>query len=138
MATFNLFTNAGLTVVFGGTLLIDQNVDGSTGPVDTQLWIGSTAVGKTLQADSDPGVDQIVMSINDSAPAMGNPATDVKLASTQGGLAGATPGASLNLGTSILSGVGNAVTFWIRVEDSTNTLGVSTELQFLTNLTRET
>jgi len=138
MATFNLFTNAGLTVVFGGTLLIDQNVDGSTGPVDTQLWIGSTAVGKTLQADSDPGVDQIVMSISDSAPAMGNPATDVKLASTQGGLAGATPGASLNLGTSILSGVGNAVTFWIRVEDSTNTLGVSTELQFLTNLTRET
>lgn len=138
MATFNIYTNSGLTVLFGGTLTVNQNVDGSTGPVDQQFWIGSTATGKTLQADSDPGVDQIVLDIVDSAPGTGNPDTDVKLALTQGALAGATPGASLNLGTSILSLVANAVTFWVRVEDSTNVVGLSTELEFTTNLLRET
>lgn len=138
MATFNIYTNSGLTVLFGGTLTVNQNVDGSTGPVDQQFWVGSTATGKTLQADSDPGVDQIVLDIVDSAPGTGNPDTDVKLALTQGALAGATPGASLNLGTSILSLVANAVTFWVRVEDSTNVVGLSTELEFTTNLLRET
>jgi hypothetical protein len=138
MSTFHLYTNAGLTVLFSGTLTVNQNIDGSSGPVDQQLWIGSTATGKTLQADSNPGVDQIVMSVTDSAPGSGNPASDVKLALTQGGLAGATGGASLNLGTTILSLVANAVTFWVRVEDSTHVVGLSTELQFTTNLTRET
>lgn len=138
MATFNIYTNSGLTVLFGGTLTVNQNVDGSTGPVDQQFWLGSTATGKTLQADSDPGVDQIVLDIVDSAPGTGNPDTDVKLALTQGALAGATPGGSLNLGTSILSLVANAVTFWVRVEDSTNVVGLSTELEFTTNLLRET
>lgn len=137
MSTFNFFTNAGLTLVFGGTLTIPQNVDGSSGPVDTQFWLGSTASGKTLQADSDPGVDQIVISVTDSSPSTGNPTTDVKLSTTQGELASATPGEPLNLGTSVLSGVGTAQTFWIRVEDSTNVVGVSTELHFTTNLLRE-
>lgn len=138
MSTFQIYTNSGLTVPFGGTLAVNQNVDGSSGPVDTQFWIGSTASSKTLRADSNPGVDQISVSVVDASPSSGNPVTDVKLALTAGGLASATGGASLDLGTTVTSGVGNAVTFWVRVEDSTHVLGVSTELSFATNLLRET
>jgi len=138
MATFALYTDSGLTTGFSGVLSVFQNVDGSTGPVDTQLWLGSTAVGKTLQAESDPGVDQITITPTDAAPGTGHPASEIKLALTQGGLAAATGGAALNLGTAITSGVGNAVTFWIRVQDSTLTAGVSTELSFPTNLLIET
>jgi hypothetical protein len=137
MATFKVYTNSSLTTEFTGSLNAIQNVDGSSGPVDFQLWIGSTASGKTLQADSDPGVDQITLSVVDASPSTGHPASEVKLATTLGGLATATGGAALNLGTTILSLVANAVTFWVRVEDSTNVVGTSTELSVTTNTLRE-
>lgn len=137
MATFKIYTDAALTTEFTGTLSFTQNVDGSTGRQDVQLWLGSTSAGKTLQAQSNPGVDQIALSVVDSAPASGHPASEVKLALTQGGLAGATGGASLDLGTAIASGVGNAVTFWIGVTDSTGVVGTSTELSVQTNMLRE-
>jgi hypothetical protein len=44
--------------------------------------------------------------------------TEIKLALTSGGLAGATPGAGLALGTTILSGSGNAVEVHIRVTNA--------------------
>lgn len=137
MATFKVYTNSGLTTEFTGSLSAIQNVDGSSGPTDFQLWIGSTATGKTLEADSDPGVDQITLSVIDASPGTGHPASEVKLATSLGGLTGATGGAALNLGTSILSLVANAVTFWVRVEDSTHVVGTSTELSVSTNLLRE-
>ena len=137
MATFKIYTDAALTTEFTGTLSFTQNVDGSTGRQDVQLWLGSTSTGKTLQAQSNPGVDQIALSVVDSAPASGHPASEVKLALTQGGLAGATGGDSLNLGTAISSSVGNAVTFWIGVTDSTGVGGTSTELSVQTNMLRE-
>jgi len=48
-----------------------------------------------------------------------SPISEIKLATTQAGLAAATGGASLSLGTVILSGVPNAKEFWMRV---TNTI----------------
>jgi hypothetical protein len=138
MATFKLYTNSNLTTEFGGTITAVQNLDGTTGRQDFPLWIGSVTASKTLQADSNPGTDQIALSIVDASPGSGHPASEVKLATTQGGLAGATGGASLNVGTTILSGVVNAVPFWVGVQDSTFVLGTSTELSFTTNLLRET
>lgn len=137
MATFKVYNDANLTSEFTGSLTANQNVDGSTGMQKFQKWIGSTAVGKTLQAESNPGVAQIVLSIVDAAPGSGHPATDISLALTSVGLDSATPGASLNLGTSILSGVVNAKEFWIGMEDSTGVVGTSTELTVQTNLCRE-
>lgn len=65
-----------------------------------------------------------------------NDITDVRLATTQGGLASATWGAALNLGTSILSGAGNAATVWIEVRDSTHYVQ-NTDLVLGTNTVRE-
>ena len=137
MATFKLYTNAGLTTEFSGTWAVTQNVDGSTGMSKLQLWLGSVASGKTLQAESNPGVDQIAISLTDSAPGTGHAVTEMKLATTEGGLTGATAGAPLNLGTSLSSGVGNAVVFWVGLTDATGVTGNSTELGFTTNLLRE-
>lgn len=44
--------------------------------------------------------------------------TEIKLASTSGGLAGATAGAALNLGTTLLSGSANAVEVHMRVTNA--------------------
>lgn len=48
--------------------------------------------------------------------------TEYKLATTEAGLAAATAGAGVSLGTSVLAGVGTAVSFWIRCTNAgTNT-----------------
>jgi hypothetical protein len=137
MSTFKIYNNSNLTTEFTGFITANQNVDGSTGMQKFQKWIGSTASGRTLQAESNPGVDQIVLSVTDAAAGSGHPVSDISLALTSVGLDSATPGASLNLGTSILSGVVNAKEIWIGVEDSTGVVGTSTELTVTTNLLRE-
>lgn len=48
--------------------------------------------------------------------------TEVTLATSSGDLATNTPGASLSLGNTINSGVGNAVAVWIRVNNAVNTV----------------
>ena len=78
-------------------------------------------------------VDQIAISIVDSASGSGSPATDIKLSLTLGGLASATSGAPLNLGTQVLSGTSNAKSIYIRVLDSTGTVGTNTDLSLQTN-----
>ncbi len=137
MATFKIYRDAALTLEFTGSLTNVQNVDGSTGMTTHQLWLGSIASGKTLQAESNPGVDQITLTPADSAPGTGHPATEIKLATSSPGLAGATGGAALNVGTSLASGVGNAFEFWVGVTDSTGVVGTTTELSVTTNLLRE-
>jgi hypothetical protein len=133
MQTFYIYTDAALTSVFSNYLTAVQNSDGSSPPVDFQLWLGSTASGKKLQTETSPGTGLITASVTDLAPSSGHPASDIKLATTQGGLASATGGASLTLGSTILSGVGNAATFWVRMTDSTHVAGVSTELSITFN-----
>lgn len=64
--------------------------------------------------------------------------TEVKLATTQGGLAGATGGAALNLGTSVLSGTGSAQVVWLGVTDGTDVAGTMTELRIRTSNVIET
>ena len=53
--------------------------------------------------------------------------TEIKLATTQIGLASATAGAALNIGTSISNGSGNAITVWVQltnaVQDVSNNTG---------------
>jgi len=56
-----------------------------------------------------------------------HPITEIKLATTQGGLTAATPGAALSAGTSVTSLAANKFEFWIRitntVSDPSDTLG---------------
>lgn len=51
------------------------------------------------------------------------PTTEIKLATTEVGLDGATAGAALTVGTSVSSGSGNAFEFWVRVTNTITTVG---------------
>ena len=161
---------------------------------DKQMWIGSTTPSRQLRAASNPGVDQIVLTITQKIAAwaasaaiasgakrrptttnnriyqaggagttggteptwpttIGATVTDngitwtclafedtpneVKLATTQAGLAGATAGAGLNLGTTLLSGTGNATPVWVRVTNPDANIQDQTMLHVETNDVRE-
>lgn len=135
--SFKLYNDLALTSEFSGTLQTTHNVTGSTGRADTVLYLGSAAASKTLQADSDPGVDQITLTAADSAVGAGHEVAEIKLALSQAGLDGATGGTALSLGLSILSGSPAALPVWFGIEAAYLTVGASTELSIATNTLRE-
>ena len=193
MTTFAFFSDAALTAPLAEDLH-DLFTDGTGNPRTVQLWLGSTTAGKQLRAVSDPGVDQVALSIEQTIPAWSAAAAisagakirptstnnriyqaggsgttagseptwpttlgatvadnditwtclayedtpnEIKLATTSGGLAGATAGAGLNLGTTILSGAGNAATFWMQRTDADLVDQDQTMLRLATNAVRE-
>lgn len=127
MPSFAFYSDPGLTTLVGSVADFAQSVDGSTGAVVRAVYYGSTSVGRTLRAASDPGVDPIVVSVVDSTPLAGSPVADVTLA-LESTFVGRAAGAPLSLGTQILGGVANAVPIYIRVLDTTETLGLNTDL----------
>jgi hypothetical protein len=132
--SLGFFSDAGLLTPFPGPLQVTQKSDGSTGPVDNLLFLGSTETSRKFQADSNPGIDDIILDIDDLAPGSGHEDTEVKLAITLLGLDSAVAGASLNLGTELLSEVANAQEVYIRVDDATGVIGTTIELFLETNL----
>lgn len=140
MPSCDFYHDAALTqkVTTLNPIAAQQNVANTLPAVDIQVWLGSNDTSWRFQADSDPGTDPIVVSIIDSASGSGEPTTAVKLATSQGGLAAATPGAALSLGTQVDAGVGNAISFWARIDDATLTAGAYTDLKLQTNVLRMT
>lgn len=194
MGTFNLFADASLTDPLD-PLATSHNIDGSNDPQDVHAYFGSPTSGRRARANSNPGTDQITVSIvqrtaqwaaataytagdlvrpttgNDNEyiyeaqttgsshatteptwpTTIGNTVvdngvtweclrkrhrpTEIKLATSEGGLAGATAGASLNLGTSVDGGTGNKVDVWIRLDDATAAVATPdpTDLYLQTN-----
>lgn len=128
MAELNLYLDAALTTLATEPLLFQQDDQGVTAAHQRQFYLGSTDSGATFEALSDPGVDQITLSITDAAPGSGQEATSLKLATTQAGLATAVAGAALNLGTSIVAGAPGAKEIWVQWDDSTGTQGTDTNL----------
>lgn len=63
--TFKLYTDSGLTTLFNGTLQLTHETDLSDNPQDTTLYFGSNTSGRTLEANSNPGVDQITITPTD-------------------------------------------------------------------------
>lgn len=179
--SFKLYLEDTLSTEFVGLYQLVHLTDLSDNPQDFQLWLGSLEVGRQLQANSSPGVDDITLtptdtmaewqtahaytvgnmrqpttpngyvyrvtiagtshaSIEPTWPTVGigstvtdgtvtwalvgamHPITEIKLALTSGGLAGATGGAALNLGDTILSEVANAVEVNIRVTNTVTTV----------------
>lgn len=133
--TFKFFHDSALTqeITSGNPIAATQDTTNTLGPVDKQIWFGSTASGTKARATSSPGVDQISVSIADAASGSGEPTTAVKLATAQSGLTGATAGAELNIGTQVLSGSANAFTLWCRIDDATLVAGSYTDLSLTTN-----
>lgn len=133
--TFKFFHDAALTqeINSGNPLTATQDASGGIGAVDKTIYLGSTASGTKAQAESDPGVDPIVISISDSAPAGGAPASEIKLALSAGGLGSAVGGASLTLSRTILSGVSNAVPIYTRRASAITVSGSYSDLTPMTN-----
>ena len=105
-----------------GALLAPQKGDHSLPPVDTKIYLGATTGGYKYEAASDPGVDPIVLTPVDLT-GTGEVVGCLKLATTQGGLDAAVAGAALSIGTQILTGVGNATSFWVRQTGTLTTTG---------------
>jgi hypothetical protein len=83
---------------------------------------------RKFEAVSDPGIDDILLSVADSNAGSGQPVAAIKLSFTQAGLASAVAGAAINLGTQILSGTANKIEMWMEVNDQTSTVGNYTDL----------
>lgn len=177
--TFKLYTDSGLTTLFGGTLNVTHQSDLSDNPQDFVLYFGSTASSTQLQTTVNPGVDNITLTPADTLPAWvattaytlgqsveptvdngfrysvvtagttgaseptwptsigsdvvdgsvvwrcvaaSHQPTEVKLATTAGGLDSATGGAALSLGNTLTSGVGNAQAVHIRITNAVTTV----------------
>lgn len=136
-ATFKLYTDTGLTSELGATLQVSHNSDFSDNPQDFQLFLGSTTAGLKIEANSNPGIDNITISVADTTPGGGHEATEIKLATTQLLLDSAVAGDPLTVGTSVLSEAANDFEFWVRVTNAVSTPGLSTELSITTNTLRE-
>lgn len=109
-------------------------IAGSPTTQDFTIYFGSTTSTLKVEANSDPGNDQITLSVVDADPGNGHEAAEIKLALTEGGLDTATGGADLDLGTSITGGTANKETIWIRAtnaEGSIYDLNLSLQLNEL-------
>ena len=130
--TFQFFVDAGLTapIQSGAPSRSSLSYDGSSGNVDYAVFLGSATTGRVLQAASNPGIDQIVVEAPTLTPGSGQPAALTKIALTQGGLDTGTQ--SLNVGTSVLSGVANALPVWVRdnITGGSAVLGSYANLEF--------
>lgn len=130
--TLAWYSDSGLTAPLA-SLQVTQADDGTSPAVDRVVYLGSTAAGKQFQAASDPGVDDVVVSIADSAAASGVEAEHIKLALSSGGLDTAVAGDPLTIGTEILSGVVNAVAVHVRVDTPALASGTYTDIELRTN-----
>lgn len=135
---FDFYTDTALTSAAPSPVQVSHNSDFSDNPQDFQYFLGSLDADRIIEANSNPGVDNIIISVADTTPASGHETTEILLATTQLGLDSATPGASLTVGTSVSSGAANDFEFWVRVVNAVSTVGLATELSFATNNVKET
>lgn len=131
--SLKFYANSNLTGELAG-LSFTRAADGSLGADDRLVYLGSTASGKTFTPVT--GTD-ITLSVIDADTGGGVPASAVKMATTQGGLAGAVAGAPLSLGASIASGAAGAKAIWIRVQTAALAIGDYTDLGLETNNLQE-
>lgn len=130
--SLQFYSDAGLTTP--ATLISAlQASDGSVAAVDRVVYLGSIAASTKFRASSNPGVDQIVVSIYDAAPGSGVEVGHVKIASTNGGLSTAVAGSSLALGTEILSGAENCVPVHVRIDTPPLAISVYTDAGLAVN-----
>jgi hypothetical protein len=131
MPSVDLYIDSALTTLAAMPLTFAQDTAGATPPHQRVFYFVSKDTGLTFYAQSAPTVDLITISIEDASPGSGQPASAIKLATTQGGLASATGGAALEIGASFDSGVENAVTIWVQFDDTTATAATDTAISLI-------
>lgn len=97
---WRFYADAGLTTELATLALQLPDTGGSA---DTVVYFGNPSPGKTLQAASDPGTDAITLMPTDADAGPGLATSNLRLALSYAGLASATPGAALALGTTLAS-----------------------------------
>lgn len=125
-ATFGLFHDAALTqpINSGNPIAVSQDSDLSLPPTDKVVYFGSAAAAKKVQDATAPGVTPITVSPVSVGSGPGPATTEIKLALSSGGLASAVAGAGLEIGTTINSGVGNAIPIYMRQTSVVTGVGV--------------
>lgn len=63
--SFKLYTDSGLLTEYGGVSTLTHESDLSDNPQDIQLWFGSNEAGRKLEAQSNPGIDQVSLTPTD-------------------------------------------------------------------------
>ena len=138
MANLKFYTDSALLTELSSAVIIEQNVDGSTGDVDGVVYLGSVVAGKSYQADSDPGVDSLILTIADADPSAITPLpADLKIATTNAGLAAAVAGAPLDLGLTIQGGEANRVEVHYRMATPAAPVADYSDLSFALTAVRE-
>jgi hypothetical protein len=135
--SIGFFTDSGLSQP-AARLTATAAANGS-GSSDHQFWLGGTDEMREHVAASDPGVDDVEVSITDGAGGASLLPSALRMATTQGGLSTAMPGAPLAVGTSIAGGSANAVAVWVRVDAPAIAAAIYDNLSLTTNdlITRE-
>ncbi len=118
--TWKWYSDAGLTAPLTRADFVRTS---TATAVQKRLYFGSTETGKKLQNSSDPGVDQLQISITDATTGDGVESSDIKLALSAGGLATATAGASLDIGATLYSGASGAVEIFAEIDSALIALG---------------
>ena len=101
---WKLYTDAACTVEFGGTLELVHRTDLSDNPQDNVLYYAEVTDDTDdlgtykKEANSNPGVDPVLLNIADAAVGSGHEATEITLATTAAALGTNTARASLSLG----------------------------------------
>jgi hypothetical protein len=126
------FEDSGLSTL-AASISAMQASNGSSAAVDRQLWLGCDDVARAYYAASDPGVDDIVVSISDDSGATELPPTALRMAFNDFDLGTATPGAALTIGTEVGPGSANAVSFWVRIDSAAIAGAVYDNLRLTTN-----
>lgn len=132
--TFKFYHDAaGTQEITSGNPIFSSDEMGSPVPADKQIWFMSLSTGRRIKVKANPGVAQISINVHDLGSGGTEPSTAVKLATSQAGLAAATGGAALNIGTQVNSLAANAVTFWCRLTNAVAADSSNTNLELKTN-----
>ncbi len=131
---FQFFLDPALTTEASGFSLLTMLDDGSAVAVPAVVYFGAADAGIVALPASGAA---ITVAPVDSDPAAGLPATAIRLALTEAGLATAAPGNPLALGTEIAGGVAGAVAIWIAADTGGAGLGSYTDLSLETSMIAE-
>lgn len=131
--TWKLYTDEACTQAFGGTLSFTHYTNDPGAPQDRVLYYAEVEldpIDNGAYKMVNPGGGNILLTPSDLSPGAGHETTEIKLADTAAGLDTAIAGASLSLGTQLISGVSGKRAVHVRVTNTQTAPGVSVELGF--------
>lgn len=136
--SFGFYADQDLTtpLTLSNPLLMTFNVANGGQAVDVQIWFGSPQTGKKV-VPTAPDFE-IKVNVIDSTTGNGHDLDPVNgpyfvLASTQADLDTAQKNTELVLGTEVLGGVNNAVSFWLRIYEPEQMPNIWDDFRLVTN-----